>query len=138
MCVSEKGNGRAQVSKNRGVDGKDANRAKRVARKDGKTSEKVFTVLFNLTNRLLSIAPPAQCPANEERSSSSGVILSPGFPSNYPNSQTCSWLLHMVPGTVKIIVCIFLVLVLSVCDCKLYSLRDSLSTIDCMYSVWKC
>lgn len=40
----------------------------------------------------------AQCPANEERTSSSGVILSPGFPGNYPNSQTCSWLLHMIPG----------------------------------------
>ena len=52
------------------------------------------------SDRLLNVTPPAQCPANEERSSSSGVILSPGFPSNYPNSQTCSWLLRMVPGTV--------------------------------------
>lgn len=48
---------------------------------------------FNLSGALA-----AQCPANEERTSSSGVILSPGFPSNYPNSQTCSWLLHMIPG----------------------------------------
>ncbi|KAI1894595.1 hypothetical protein AGOR_G00117390 [Albula goreensis] len=33
----------------------------------------------------------AQCPANEERTASSGIILSPGYPKNYPNSQTCSW-----------------------------------------------
>ncbi|XP_054625925.1 CUB and sushi domain-containing protein 1-like isoform X1 [Dunckerocampus dactyliophorus] len=55
-----------------------------------------------LNSHLLFEAPPptcqAQCPANEERSSSSGVILSPMFPSNYPNSQTCSWLLRMLPG----------------------------------------
>uniref|UniRef100_A0A3P8W7T0 CUB and Sushi multiple domains 1 n=1 Tax=Cynoglossus semilaevis TaxID=244447 RepID=A0A3P8W7T0_CYNSE len=49
----------------------------------------------------------AQCPANEERSSSSGVILSPGFPSNYPNSQTCSWLLRMVPVFLNIYICIY-------------------------------
>ncbi|KAM7406247.1 hypothetical protein PAMP_000635 [Pampus punctatissimus] len=59
-------------------------------------------LMCKLNSHLLFEAPPptcqAQCPANEERSSSSGVILSPGFPSNYPNSQTCSWLLHMVPG----------------------------------------
>ncbi|XP_043916396.1 CUB and sushi domain-containing protein 1-like [Protopterus annectens] len=39
-------------------------------------------------------APPsceAQCPANEIRTDSSGVILSPGYPFNYPNTQTCSW-----------------------------------------------
>lgn len=46
---------------------------------------------------------PAQCPANEERSSSSGVILSPMFPGNYPNSQTCSWLLRMLPGTLGVV-----------------------------------
>ncbi|KAA0717588.1 CUB and sushi domain-containing protein 1 [Triplophysa tibetana] len=39
----------------------------------------------------------AQCPANEERSASSGVILSPGFPKNYPNSQTCSWIIRVLP-----------------------------------------
>ncbi|XP_034777574.2 CUB and sushi domain-containing protein 1-like [Acipenser ruthenus] len=33
----------------------------------------------------------AQCPANEVRTESSGVILSPGYPGLYPNSQTCSW-----------------------------------------------
>ena len=53
---------------------------------------------FVHAGRPLNVTPLAQCPANEERSSSSGVILSPGFPSNYPNSQTCSWLLHMIPG----------------------------------------
>lgn len=49
--------------------------------------------------RPLFVTVTAQCPANEERFSSSGVILSPGFPGNYPNSQTCSWLLRMIPGT---------------------------------------
>lgn len=58
-------------------------------------NRKVFCA-FNLSDALA-----AQCPANEERTSSSGVILSPGFPSNYPNSQTCSWLLHMIPGRGK-------------------------------------
>ncbi|TKS70023.1 CUB and sushi domain-containing protein 1 [Collichthys lucidus] len=68
-------------------------------------------LMCKLNSHLLFEAPPtcqAQCPANEERSSSSGVILSPGFPSNYPNSQTCSWLLHMVPGyTINIYVEMF-------------------------------
>ncbi|XP_030270316.1 CUB and sushi domain-containing protein 1-like isoform X1 [Sparus aurata] len=69
-------------------------------------------LMCRLNSHLLFEAPPpacqAQCPANEERSSSSGVILSPGFPSNYPNSQTCSWLLHMVPGyTINIYVEMF-------------------------------
>ncbi|XP_036084876.1 CUB and sushi domain-containing protein 1 isoform X1 [Rousettus aegyptiacus] len=40
----------------------------------------------------------AQCPANEVRTESSGVILSPGFPGNYFNSQTCSWSLRVDPG----------------------------------------
>ncbi len=40
----------------------------------------------------------AQCPANEEQSASSGVILSPGFPKNYPNSQTCSWIIRVQPS----------------------------------------
>ncbi|XP_075454326.1 CUB and sushi domain-containing protein 1 [Ascaphus truei] len=40
----------------------------------------------------------AQCPANEIRSDSSGVILSPGYPGNYPNSQTCSWSITVEPG----------------------------------------
>lgn len=61
----------------------------------------LFTFLIALTGFL--VTPSAQCPANEERFSSSGVILSPGFPSNYPNSQTCSWLLRMIPGTVCIL-----------------------------------
>ncbi|XP_071998418.1 CUB and sushi domain-containing protein 1 isoform X2 [Engystomops pustulosus] len=40
----------------------------------------------------------AQCPANEMRLESSGVILSPGYPDNYPNSQTCSWSIKVETG----------------------------------------
>ncbi|KAJ6665888.1 hypothetical protein lerEdw1_001360 [Lerista edwardsae] len=46
-------------------------------------------------------SPPfceAQCPANEVRTDSSGVILSPGYPGNYPNSQTCAWTLKVEPS----------------------------------------
>ncbi|XP_045432188.1 CUB and sushi domain-containing protein 1 isoform X1 [Pipistrellus kuhlii] len=46
-------------------------------------------------------APPtceAQCPANEVRTESSGAILSPGYPGNYFNSQTCSWTVRVEPG----------------------------------------
>uniref|UniRef100_A0A3Q2ECB7 CUB and Sushi multiple domains 1 n=1 Tax=Cyprinodon variegatus TaxID=28743 RepID=A0A3Q2ECB7_CYPVA len=69
-------------------------------------------LMCKLNSHLLFEAPPpkcqAQCPANEERLSSSGVILSPGFPGNYPNSQTCSWLLRMLPGyTINIYVEMF-------------------------------
>ncbi|XP_054992155.1 CUB and sushi domain-containing protein 1 isoform X1 [Sorex araneus] len=39
----------------------------------------------------------AQCPANEVRTDSSGVILSPGYPGNYFNSQTCSWSIRVEP-----------------------------------------
>ncbi|XP_032960426.1 CUB and sushi domain-containing protein 1 [Rhinolophus ferrumequinum] len=39
----------------------------------------------------------AQCPANEVRTESSGVILSPGYPGNYLNSQTCSWSIRVEP-----------------------------------------
>ncbi|XP_035256647.1 CUB and sushi domain-containing protein 1a isoform X1 [Anguilla anguilla] len=50
----------------------------------------------------------AQCPANEERTTSSGVILSPGYPRNYPNSQTCSWAIKVKPSfTVSIYVEMF-------------------------------
>lgn len=52
--------------------------------------------------------PTAQCPANEELSKSSGVILSPGFPKNYPNSQTCSWIIKVLPTyTISIYVELF-------------------------------
>uniref|UniRef100_A0A8B9JH09 CUB and Sushi multiple domains 1 n=1 Tax=Astyanax mexicanus TaxID=7994 RepID=A0A8B9JH09_ASTMX len=52
--------------------------------------------------------PTAQCPANEEHSTSSGVILSPGFPKNYPNSQTCSWIIKVLPSfTISIYVEMF-------------------------------
>ncbi|KAM5312551.1 CUB and sushi domain-containing protein 1 [Glossophaga mutica] len=46
-------------------------------------------------------APPtceAQCPASEVRTESSGVILSPGYPGNYFNSQTCSWTIKVEPS----------------------------------------
>ncbi|KAI5211293.1 Cub And Sushi Domain-Containing Protein 1 [Manis pentadactyla] len=46
-------------------------------------------------------SPPtceAQCPANEVRTESSGVILSPGYPANYFNSQTCSWSIRVEPN----------------------------------------
>lgn len=32
------------------------------------------------------------------RQHSSGVILSPGYPENYPNSQTCSWSIKVEVG----------------------------------------
>ncbi|KTG02859.1 hypothetical protein cypCar_00029462, partial [Cyprinus carpio] len=55
-----------------------------------------------LNSHLQFEGPPpvceAQCPANEEHSASSGVILSPGFPKNYPNSQTCSWIIRVQPA----------------------------------------
>ncbi|KAM4836887.1 CUB and sushi domain-containing protein 1 [Thomomys bottae] len=40
----------------------------------------------------------AQCPANEVRTESSGIILSPGYPGNYFNSQTCSWSIKVDPN----------------------------------------
>uniref|UniRef100_A0AAV2LT87 CUB and Sushi multiple domains 1 n=1 Tax=Knipowitschia caucasica TaxID=637954 RepID=A0AAV2LT87_KNICA len=69
-------------------------------------------LMCKLNSHLLFESPSptcqAQCPANEERPLSSGVILSPGFPSNYPNSQTCSWLLRMAPAyTINIYVEMF-------------------------------
>ncbi|CAB1338540.1 unnamed protein product [Coregonus sp. 'balchen'] len=77
-----------------------------------------FTLVGNseltckLNSHLQFESPPptceAQCPANEERSSSSGVILSPGFPKNYPNSQTCSWVIRVQPAyTISIFVEMF-------------------------------
>lgn len=39
-----------------------------------------------------------QCPAHEVRFDSTGVILSPGFPENYPNLQMCSWLINVEKG----------------------------------------
>ncbi|MBN3309505.1 CSMD1 protein, partial [Amia calva] len=65
-----------------------------------------------LNSHLQFEGPPpsceAQCPANEERSTSSGVILSPGYPKNYPNSQTCSWTIKVLTGyTISIYVEMF-------------------------------
>lgn len=51
-----------------------------------------------MRSAVLLLLPSAQCPANEVRTESSGVILSPGFPGNYFNSQTCSWSLRVDPG----------------------------------------
>lgn len=39
-----------------------------------------------------------QCPAHEVRFDSTGVILSPGYPDNYPNLQMCSWLINVEKG----------------------------------------
>ncbi|XP_060780908.1 CUB and sushi domain-containing protein 1a [Neoarius graeffei] len=77
-----------------------------------------FTLVGNdeltckLNSHLQFEGPPpvceAQCPANEELSKSSGVILSPGFPKNYPNSQTCSWIIKVLPSyTISIYVELF-------------------------------
>ncbi|XP_062852030.1 CUB and sushi domain-containing protein 1-like [Trichomycterus rosablanca] len=77
-----------------------------------------FTLVGNdeltckLNSHLQFEGPPpvceAQCPANEELSFSSGVILSPGFPKNYPNSQTCSWIIRVQPSfTISIYVELF-------------------------------
>ncbi|XP_039595033.1 CUB and sushi domain-containing protein 1-like [Polypterus senegalus] len=46
----------------------------------------------------LSPSCEAQCPANEVRTESSGVILSPNYPGAYLNSQTCSWTVRVQPG----------------------------------------
>ncbi|KAJ8013388.1 hypothetical protein DPEC_G00052750 [Dallia pectoralis] len=55
-----------------------------------------------LGERLQVDAPPpvcqVQCPANEVRFDSTGVILSPGYPDSYPNLQTCSWLINVEKG----------------------------------------
>ncbi|XP_049586359.1 CUB and sushi domain-containing protein 3 isoform X2 [Syngnathus scovelli] len=55
-----------------------------------------------LGERLQMDRPPpvcqVQCPAHEVRFDSSGVILSPGYPENYPNLQMCSWLINVEKG----------------------------------------
>ncbi|KAM9805518.1 CUB and sushi domain-containing protein 3-like isoform 5-T5 [Syngnathus typhle] len=55
-----------------------------------------------LGERLQMDRPPpvcqVQCPAHEVRFDSSGVILSPGYPENYPNLQMCSWLISVEKG----------------------------------------
>eukprot|EP00062_Callorhinchus_milii_P016178 gi/632967218/ref/XP_007899854.1/ PREDICTED: CUB and sushi domain-containing protein 3 [Callorhinchus milii] len=46
-------------------------------------------------------APPScqvLCPANEVRTDSTGVILSPGYPESYPNFQTCAWSIIVEKG----------------------------------------
>lgn len=54
--------------------------------------------LFHCYSCFLVVSFLAQCPANEIRTESSGVILSPGYPGTYPNSQTCSWTIKVDPG----------------------------------------
>uniref|UniRef100_A0A6Q2YHZ2 CUB and Sushi multiple domains 1 n=1 Tax=Esox lucius TaxID=8010 RepID=A0A6Q2YHZ2_ESOLU len=67
-----------------------------------------LTCKLNSHLQFESPPPTSQCPANEERTSSSGVILSPGFPKNYPNSQTCSWIIKVqTPYTISIFVEMF-------------------------------
>ncbi|TSK20132.1 CUB and sushi domain-containing protein 3 [Bagarius yarrelli] len=39
-----------------------------------------------------------RCPDNEVLFDSTGVILSPGFPENYPNQQMCSWMISVEKG----------------------------------------
>ncbi|EDM08947.1 rCG43134 [Rattus norvegicus] len=60
------------------------------------------TLTCKLSSQLLFQGfPPtceAQCPANEVRTESSGVILSPGYPGNYFNSQTCAWSIKVEPN----------------------------------------
>uniref|UniRef100_A0A8C5DPG5 CUB and sushi domain-containing protein 3-like n=1 Tax=Gouania willdenowi TaxID=441366 RepID=A0A8C5DPG5_GOUWI len=55
-----------------------------------------------LGERLQMDGPPplcqVQCPAHEVRFDSTGVILSPGYPDNYPNLQMCSWLVNVEKG----------------------------------------
>ncbi|XP_036106445.1 CUB and sushi domain-containing protein 1 [Molossus molossus] len=59
------------------------------------------TVTCKLSSQLQFQGPlptcEAQCPAHEVRTESSGVILSPGYPGNYFNSQTCSWSVRVEP-----------------------------------------
>ncbi|XP_034376137.1 CUB and sushi domain-containing protein 1 isoform X1 [Arvicanthis niloticus] len=60
------------------------------------------TLTCKLSSQLLFQGSPptceAQCPANEVRTASSGVILSPGYPGNYFNSQTCAWSIKVEPN----------------------------------------
>uniref|UniRef100_M4AIH9 CUB and Sushi multiple domains 3 n=1 Tax=Xiphophorus maculatus TaxID=8083 RepID=M4AIH9_XIPMA len=55
-----------------------------------------------LGERLQMDGPPpvcqVQCPAYEVRFDSTGEILSPGYPENYSNLQTCSWLINVEKG----------------------------------------
>lgn len=57
----------------------------------------IFFPSNNLTF-ILFLFPPVQCPAHEVRFDSTGVILSPGYPDNYPNLQMCSWLINVEKG----------------------------------------
>lgn len=63
----------------------------------------LFAIPFSFTSAFVvfsffSFFFPVQCPAHEVRFDSTGVILSPGFPENYPNLQMCSWLINVEKG----------------------------------------
>uniref|UniRef100_A0A8C0UA60 CUB and Sushi multiple domains 1 n=1 Tax=Cyanistes caeruleus TaxID=156563 RepID=A0A8C0UA60_CYACU len=58
----------------------------------------ILTCKLNAQLQFEGSSPSSQCPANEIRTESSGVILSPGYPGTYPNSQTCSWTIKVEPG----------------------------------------
>ncbi|KAI4811495.1 hypothetical protein KUCAC02_014399, partial [Chaenocephalus aceratus] len=49
-------------------------------------------------NQHSTVKDQFQCPAHEVRFDSTGVILSPGYPDNYPNLQMCSWLINVEKG----------------------------------------
>ncbi|MBN3314648.1 CSMD3 protein, partial [Atractosteus spatula] len=67
-----------------------------------------FTLVGNeiltcrLGERLQMDGPPptcqVQCPANDMRFDSTGVILSPGYPDSYPNLQMCAWSITVEKG----------------------------------------
>lgn len=60
----------------------------------------LFAIPFSFASAfvMFSFFFPVQCPAHEVRFDSTGVILSPGFPENYPNLQMCSWLINVEKG----------------------------------------
>lgn len=61
-------------------------------------STSLLSLLVPLSQLLSCSFFPVQCPAHEVRFDSTGVILSPGFPENYPNLQMCSWLINVEKG----------------------------------------
>lgn len=61
-------------------------------------SSSVSLSFSNCALPLSCVFLPVQCPAHEVRFDSTGVILSPGYPDNYPNLQMCSWLINVEKG----------------------------------------
>lgn len=62
------------------------------------SSSSVSLLFSNYASLLSCFFLPVQCPAHEVRFDSTGVILSPGYPDNYPNLQMCSWLINVEKG----------------------------------------